>query len=60
MQQDELDKLIKIEFGPYDERAARRAIESFVDLFLSAHRNRLARAERECGEVPHEKGHETP
>lgn len=59
MQQDELDKLIKIEFGPYDERAARRAIESFVDLFLSAHRNRLAREARECGEVPHEQTEQT-
>ena len=44
MDDPDFDKLMRVEFGPYDEQAARRAVESFVSLFLSVRRNRRARA----------------
>ena len=40
MKHHDLDKLMRVELAPYDERAADAALDALIDLWLSAERNR--------------------
>ena len=59
MKEPDLDKLIQVRYGPYDEGGARRAIEAFVDMFLAVEAKRARQAEARRREAPGKKPEET-